>query len=202
MNTDSGENIQAGQIETLDQIAEEIKTCRLCPLHQTRSRTVPGEGNQSSVIMLIGEGPGEHEDQQGRPFVGPSGNLLNDTLKSAGMPREQIFLTNTVKCRTPNNRNPEPNELSACRPYLDRQIAALNPSLIILAGGVATQQFIPHAKITKERGVVRPIDGRLMYPVIHPAALLRNRNWKPLFEKDMAALPELSEICKMPPPTV
>ena len=186
----------------MDQIAEEIRTCRLCPLHQTRGKTVPGEGDPSAAIMIIGEGPGEHEDQQGRPFVGPSGSLLTNSLKAAGMPREKIFLTNTVKCRTPNNRNPEPNEMAACRPYLERQIKVLNPSLIVVVGAVAAQQFIPNAKITKEMGVVRPVDGNLIYPVIHPAALLRKGTWKPQFEKHLAALPELIEICKMPPPTV
>ena len=188
--------------ETLEDIAKEIRQCQLCPLHQTRGNAVPGEGGESATMMLIGEGPGEHEDRQGRPFVGPSGNLLTECLKAAGVPRERVFLTNTVKCRTPNNRNPEPNELAACRQYLERQIRALNPSLIVLVGGVATQQFIPNAKITKERGLARPVNDRIMYPVMHPAALLRNRSWKPQFEKDLAALPELDRICRFPAPVL
>ena len=192
----------AGQTETLEEIAQEIRQCQLCPLHQTRSNAVPGEGDESATIMLIGEGPGEQEDRQGRPFVGPSGNLLTECLKAAGVPREQIFLTNTIKCRTPNNRNPEPNELSTCRQYLERQIRALNPSLIVLAGGIATQQFIPNTKITQERGLARPVNDRIMYPVMHPAALLRNRSRKPQFEKDLAALPELDRICRLPPPVL
>ena len=188
--------------ETLDDIANEIRQCQLCPLHQTRGNAVPGEGNDSASVMLIGEGPGEQEDQQGRPFVGPSGNLLNDCLKTAGMPRERIFLTNTVKCRTPNNRNPQPNEIAACRPYLERQIRALNPTLIVAAGKIAAEQFIPNIKISQQNGVVHSVDDRFIYPVIHPAALLHNRSWKPQFEKDLAALPELDRICRLPPPTL
>ena len=188
--------------DSLSAIADEIRNCQRCPLHQTRGNAVPGEGSAQAAIMLIGEGPGEQEDQQGRPFVGPSGNLLTDTLQAAGLPRERIFLTNTVKCRTPNNRNPEPHEIAACRPYLERQIKALNPALIVLAGAVATNQFIPKVQISKVRGIVRPVNGRLMYPILHPAAILRNRHWKPLLEKDLAALPELQEICRLPPPAV
>ena len=192
----------AGNGESLEDIAAEIRKCTLCPLHQTRGNAVPGEGNQSASIMLVGEGPGEQEDQQGRPFVGPSGNLLTNALKAAGMPRERVFLTNTVKCRTPNNRNPEPHEMAACRPYLERQIKALQPSLIVLAGAVATNQFIPKVQISKVRGIIRPVDEHLLYPILHPAAILRNRHWKPLLEKDLAALPELDRICRLPPPGV
>ena len=165
----------AKQAESLTDITSQISGCRNCPLHQDRRNTVPGTGPGDAEVMIIGEGPGEQEDRQGRPFVGPSGNILKQLLESAGLAQDQVFVTNVIKCRTPNNRAPSKTETKACRHFLERQIAAVRPRLIIAMGASALNWFRPELRITKEQGntfINEP--GQLVFPIMHPAAGMRS----------------------------
>ena len=177
----------------LDQIAAEIAVCTACPLHKNRTNTVPGEGPADANIMFIGEGPGQREDALGRPFVGPSGDLLEDWLAHIGLDRTQVFIANVVKCRPPNNRDPEPDEIATCAHFLDRQIAALDPRLIATLGRHSMNKFFPGGKISKIhgiRGVKR--EGRRVYlPLFHPAYILRNMNAAPDAIADIKLIPRL-----------
>jgi len=140
-------------MDDLSQIVQQVRTCNLCGLSASRQKAVPGEGPAHAEIMLIGEGPGFHEDQQGRPFVGPSGQFLNELLASAGYKREQVFITNVVKCRPPGNRDPLPEEIQACSGYLDRQIALINPKVIVTLGRFSMARWFPGQKISAIHGL-------------------------------------------------
>lgn len=172
-------------------IVTEVNACQQCQLHQGRAHAVPGEGPATADILFIGEGPGFHEDQQGRPFVGAAGKFLEELLSSIGLQREQVFITNVVKCRPPGNRDPEPDELEACAAYLDRQIAALNPKVIVTLGRYSMYRFFPNAKISAIHGLARQIDGRLVVAMYHPAAALHQASLKPVVVEDFRKLPEL-----------
>ncbi len=175
----------------LEELAEEIRRCRLCPLAQSRTYAVPGEGPATARVMLIGEGPGEQEDRTGRPFVGPAGQLLNELLARAGLHRREVFITNIVKCRPPRNREPHPSEVEACRPYLSAQIALLNPRVICLLGRPATHALLsPTAAISKLHGVPQEKDGLVFVPLYHPAAALHQAQLRPILEQDMDRLRE------------
>lgn len=175
----------------LPQIARAVHDCARCPLaQQGRSRAVPGEGNPKADIMLIGEGPGFHEDKQGRPFVGASGKFLNELLNEAGYKRQDVFITNVIKCRPPNNRDPEPEELEACKPYLDRQIELINPKVIVTLGRFSMYRFFPGASITKIHGQPQRMGNRLVVPMFHPAAALHQVRWRPLIIEDFRRLPQ------------
>jgi len=164
----------------LIQLKNEIAACKACSLHKIRTQTVFGEGNEKAGILLIGEGPGYNEDQQGRPFVGRSGKLLDTILNDYGLNRqEHVFIGNIVKCRPPENRKPRPEERETCMPYLLRQIELINPKIIILLGATALNGFIdPKAKITQARGTWINWNNRKVMPTFHPSALLRNPNLK------------------------
>ncbi len=150
---------------------------------------MPGEGDPASVIMFIGEGPGADEDEQGRPFVGRSGQLFARTLAEQGMRREDVYITNVVKCRPPNNRDPLPAEIAACREYLDRQIAIINPRIIVTLGRISMQRWFPGARITQIQGKARNIGlGRCAIPLLHPAAVLRDPRRRADFAKILAPL--------------
>jgi uracil-DNA glycosylase family 4 len=177
--------------DSLPQIAAEVSVCEKCKLSATRKKAVPGEGPAEARILFIGEGPGFNENEQGRPFVGAAGQFLNDLLASAGLKREEVFITNVVKCRPPQNRDPEADELKACSAYLDRQIALLNPRLIVTLGRFSMAKFFPGAKISEIHGQARTIGGRLVVAMIHPAAALHQPQNKPLIEQDFKALPDL-----------
>ncbi|MBI4770659.1 MAG: uracil-DNA glycosylase [Chloroflexi bacterium] len=179
--------------EILTQIAAEVNACTRCPLHAGRKRAVPGEGPPNAEIIFIGEGPGFHENEQGRPFVGASGRLLEESLAKLGMRREQVFIGNVIKCRPPGNRDPQPEEIEACRDYLDRQIAALNPKVIVTLGRFSMGKFFPQARISAIHGQARTVDGRLVVAMFHPAAALRTPGVRADFERDFAKLPELIE---------
>ncbi|MGM0509893.1 MAG: uracil-DNA glycosylase, partial [Thermoplasmatota archaeon] len=138
--------------DTLDKVHEEIETCTKCPLHENRTNAVPGEGDGDADIMLIGEGPGEKEDEQGRPFVGRAGKFLDELLDSAGLNRDEVFITNVVKCRPPDNRDPKKGEIKACNPYLKRQIQLIDPDVICTLGNHATETLIGKKGITKLHG--------------------------------------------------
>ena len=153
-----------------------VKSCTLCPLHKTRTQGVFGVGNRNAQLMVIGEAPGADEDRQGEPFVGRAGQLLNSMLKAIGLPREHVFIANILKSRPPNNRDPKPEEVQACIPYLFRQIELVNPKLILCVGRIAAQTLLEtDTPIGKLRGQLHRIAGnRPMVVTYHPAYLLRS----------------------------
>lgn len=177
--------------EILAQVAAEVSVCTRCMLHHSRKKAVPGEGPSNATIMFIGEGPGFHENEQGRPFVGAAGNFLVELLQSIGMKREQVFIGNVVKCRPPNNRDPLPEELAACSEYLERQIQAINPRMIVTLGRYSMARFLPTAKISDVHGQSFNVKGRLIVPMYHPAAALHQPSLKPVVAQDFTRIPEL-----------
>jgi len=190
----SGPDFSAvGQAETLEQVASLVRNCTDCPLAGGRTNAVPGEGNPNAEVMFIGEGPGFQEDQQGRPFVGPAGKLLDGLLASIGSQRENVFIANMVKCRPPGNRDPAPAEIEACTKYLDRQIELINPKLIVTLGRFAFGRYFPGEGITKARGKLRMKDGRKIFPVLHPAAVLRREELRPTMIEDFKAIAGILE---------
>lgn len=180
-------------MNSLEEVAHLVRNCSDCPLHQGRTNAVPGEGAPDADIMIIGEGPGYQEDRQGRPFVGPAGQFLNELLASIGLRREQVFIANMIKCRAPENRDPQPGEMSACGKYLDRQIELINPSLIVTLGRFSLGRFFPGESITRARGKVREKDGRFIYPVMHPAAALHRQENRATIVSDFKAIPAVIE---------
>ena len=179
--------------QNLGQIASLVKNCTDCALAKGRINAVPGEGNPQAEVMFIGEGPGFQEDRQGRPFVGPAGKLLDGLLASIGTKREDVFIANVVKCRPPDNRDPVPREMAACTKYLDRQIELINPKLIVTLGRFAFGRYFPGEGITKARGKLRENDGRMIFPVLHPAAVLRREELRPTMIEDFKAISEILE---------
>lgn len=168
------------------ELIEAIIECTKCPLHESRTRGVPGVGDRNARLMLIGEAPGYHEDQQGEPFVGPAGQLLDRILAAIELDRHQVYITNVIKSRPPNNRTPRAEEIAACRPYLDRQVDLVDPEIICTLGTVATQAVLGTTKsLSKLRGRIHEWKGRLVVPTYHPAALLRNPQLKRPTWEDM-----------------
>ncbi len=177
----------------LETLAAEIIGCTRCLLHRGRTHVVPGEGPENAQIMFIGEAPGFHEDQQGRPFVGASGKFLEDLLGSIGLTREQVFIANVIKCRPPGNRDPLPEEIEACKPFLDQQIELLQPTLIVTLGRFSMARAFPKARISHIHGQPRKISGIIYYPMYHPAAALHRPSLRSTIEEDMRRIPELIE---------
>jgi len=175
----------------LGKIADAVSTCKKCELHHSRSKGVAGEGPPTADIMFIGEGPGFHENMQGRPFVGAAGDFLVELLAGIGMKREEVFITNVVKCRPPGNRDPLPDELQTCAPYLDRQLQIINPKVIVTLGRFSMARFIPNAKISEIHGQPVRVKGMLVVPFYHPAAALHRPSLRSVVEEDFARLPEL-----------
>jgi uracil-DNA glycosylase len=173
----------------LEAIATEVRACTNCRLHEGRTRAVPGEGDPETEVVFVGEGPGFNEDRQGRPFVGRAGDLLVKLLASIGWRREHVFITNVVKCRPPDNRDPLPDEVAACAPYLQRQLEVLDPAIIVTLGRHSMARFMPGARISGAHGTVRPVDpatgagSALVFAMYHPAAALRT----PAIERDSYA---------------
>lgn len=185
-NKSSAPLLVAAQMRELE---AQIKTCPLCKLSRTRTNAVPGEGSYRAEVMFIGEGPGYHEDRQGRPFVGPAGQFLNELLGIAGLSRESAYITNVVKCRPPNNRDPEPDEIAACAPYLERQIALVNPRIIVTLGRYSMAKFFPGERISQIHGTARVVDGRLCVAMYHPAAGLHQASLADVIRADFRKLP-------------
>lgn len=177
-------------IEVLDWLAGEISVCTKCALHESRKRVVTGEGPADAEIMFIGEAPGFHENEQGRPFVGASGKFLDQLLEQAELTRSEVFIANVVKCRPPGNRDPQPEELEACSEYLHAQIESINPSIIVTLGRVSMGTYFPGAKITAIHGQMHKIDGRFIIPMYHPAAALHQPALRPSILADFAKLPQ------------
>ena len=153
--------------------------------------TQPGEGPEQAELMFIGEGPGYHEDQQGRPFVGPAGKFLEQLLASIGMSRDQVFIANMIKCRPPNNRDPLPGEVAACSKYLDRQIQLIAPKVIVTLGRHSLVKFLPGATISKAHGKAVRKEGFILYPIYHPAAALHQQSLRSVIEEEFKAIPSL-----------
>jgi len=175
----------------LAEVAEEVKGCPKCELARTRTNAVPGDGNPHARIMLIGEGPGHYEDRDGRPFVGNAGKFLNELLGKAGLSRDEVFVTNVVKCRPPGNRDPLPDEMAACAPYLERQIAAIDPEIIVTLGRFSMSRWFPGERISKIHGQPKRDGKRLIVPMYHPAAALHQAALRGAIEDDFAKLPKI-----------
>ncbi len=175
----------------LTDLYHEIQTCQKCILAQGRTQAVPGEGLETAEIMFIGEGPGFHEDRQGRPFVGAAGKYLEELLAQIHLTREQVYITNVVKCRPPGNRDPQPEEIAACRPYLDRQIELIHPRLIVTLGRFSMQRYFPGASISRIHGQPKRMGNVIYYPMFHPAAALHQPRWRTLVEEDILKIPDL-----------
>lgn len=179
--------------DILEKVSEEVSVCEKCELHYSRKLAVAGEGPAQADIMFIGEGPGFHENQQGRPFVGAAGRFLDELLSGIGLQREDVFITNVVKCRPPGNRDPRPEEIEACSEYLERQISAINPKVIVTLGRHSMGRYFPHSKISDIHGKAMQVRGRLVVAMYHPAAALHQRSLRPVIERDFSRLPELIE---------
>jgi DNA polymerase len=179
----------------LEAIAAEVRDCTRCRLHATRTHAVPGEGDPSTEVVFIGEGPGQNEDLEGRPFVGRAGGLLVNLLGHIGWTREDVFITNIVKCRPPGNRDPEPDEVAACAPYLKRQLEALDPAVIVTLGRHSMGRFMPGARISQAHGTTGPVDpasgagDATVFAMYHPAAALRTPAVERESYEDVARIP-------------
>lgn len=177
----------------MNELAAEIAVCRNCMLHLTRDKAVPGEGNVRTKILFIGEGPGANENATGRPFVGQAGNFLNQLLTIAQVKRQEVFITNVVKCRPPSNRDPLPEELSACAKYLNRQIELINPPVIVTLGRFSMARYFPLQRISAIHGQGQWVNGRLVVPMFHPAAALHQPSLRAAIEHDFSLLPAYLE---------
>ena len=178
-------------MNSLEEIAQLVRSCTDCALCHSRTQGVPGEGLDDARVMFIGEGPGYHEDRQGRPFVGPAGQFLDELLASIGFRREDVFIANMVKCRPPDNRDPLPSEIAACSKYLDGQIGLLKPDLVVTLGRFSLAKFFPNESISKARGKARKVGGLTVYPIMHPAAALHRQELRKVIEEDFKAIPDL-----------
>jgi uracil-DNA glycosylase len=186
---------EAERRAALEAIAAEVRACTRCRLHEGRTQAVPGEGHPSTEVVFVGEGPGMNEDRQGRPFVGRAGDLLVRLLASIGWRRDDVYITNIVKCRPPDNRDPEPDEVAACAPFLQRQLEVLDPALVVTLGRHSMARFMPGTTISRAHGTVRPADpatgarGAQVFAMYHPAAALRTPAIEEASYADIARVP-------------
>lgn len=182
---------KASEWGSLDAIASYVRSCTRCTLSESRTLAVPGEGSQFPSIMFIGEGPGFNEDQQGRPFVGRAGALLEELLALVPLRREDVYITNVVKCRPPENRDPSPDEVKACWPFLEAQIRLLQPRVIATLGRHSLMRLFPDARISDRHGtIMKWRDGIIVFPLYHPAAGLRSTRLKEALQEDFVKLPQ------------
>ena len=177
--------------EAMAKIADQVRVCTLCDLHKGRTKAVPGAGDIHAEIMFIGEGPGFNEDKQGLPFVGQSGKYLEKLLALINLTRDQVFITNVVKCRPPDNRDPLPVEINTCKPYLDKQSELINPLIIVTLGRFSMARYFPGGKITQIHGQPKYDVDKAYYPLFHPAAVLRTAALAPQMEADFKQIPEI-----------
>jgi uracil-DNA glycosylase family 4 len=176
----------------LSELCQQITTCQRCQvLAENRTRVVPGEGAEDADIVFIGEAPGWHEDQQGRPFVGPAGMFLNQLINSIGLRREQVYITNVIKCRPPQNRDPLPTEIQNCRPWLDHQIELISPKMVVTLGRYSMAMFFPGKTISKIHGTAHKQDNIIYYAMYHPAAALHQQSLRRVVEADMLKIPQI-----------
>jgi len=186
---------EAERRAALELVAEEVRACTACRLHEGRTQAVPGEGHPSTEVLFVGEAPGLNEDRQGRPFVGAAGQFLTELLGSLGWRREDVFITNVVKCRPPQNRDPEPDEIAACAPFLRRQLDVIDPALVVTLGRHSMSRFMPGARIGQVHGTFRPgppelgAGDALVFAMYHPAAALHQGSLRQTLLDDMAQVP-------------
>ena len=194
----------------LEAIADEVRVCTKCRLHETRTKAVPGEGDPDTEVVFVGEGPGEQEDRLGRPFIGASGRLLTELIESIGWRREEVFITNVVKCRPPGNRDPQPDEMEACSAYLRRQLEVLDPAVVVTAGKFSLNAFRPGDRISRTHGTTAPVDpatgarDALAFAMYHPAFALYQSSNRQTLADDMTLLPAAlieSRLRREPPVT-
>ncbi|MCL5093933.1 MAG: uracil-DNA glycosylase [Patescibacteria group bacterium] len=180
--------------KNLEKIAELVKRCKRCRLHETKIKDVPGDGNPKAEIMFIGEAPGRDEDLQGKPFVGAAGKFLTEMIESISLKRSEVFIGNVVKHRPPNNRDPLEDEIEACFPYLNRQIELIKPKLIVLLGKHAMERFLPDFRISQIHGQPKRKAGQVYLPLYHPAAALYNGSMREVLQKDFKKIPKILEL--------
>ncbi|HET7034572.1 MAG TPA: uracil-DNA glycosylase [Thermomicrobiaceae bacterium] len=178
---------------SLEEIGGRVRVCTDCELCRTRTQAVPGAGNPRAEVMFIGEAPGWHEDRQGLPFVGASGQFLNELLEKIGLRRDEVFVTNVVKCRPPGNRDPLPDEIAACGAYLDEQLAAIQPRVVVTLGRFSMARWFPGERISRIHGQARRFGELVVMPMYHPAAALHQSSLKAAIEADMLKLPGILE---------
>jgi uracil-DNA glycosylase family 4 len=178
-------------MSALSELYEEIALCHQCELAKYRTRVVPGEGAENAEIMFIGEAPGWHEDQQGRPFVGPAGLYLDQLLASISLKREQVYIANVIKCRPQGNRDPLPTEIRNCRKWLERQIELIQPKMIVTLGRYSMAMFFPGKSISKIHGTAQKRGNIIYYAMYHPAAALHQQSLRQAIEADMLKIPSL-----------
>ena len=178
-------------MSVLSELYEEIELCTQCEIAKFRTKVVPGEGAENADIMFIGEAPGWHEDQQGRPFVGPAGQFLDGLLASIGLRRGQVYIANVIKCRPMGNRDPLPSEIDNCRDWLDRQIEIICPRMIVTLGRYSMAKFFPGKSISKIHGTAQKRDDVIYYAMYHPAAALHQQSLRQAIEADMLKIPAL-----------
>ncbi|MBI4334553.1 MAG: uracil-DNA glycosylase [Chloroflexi bacterium] len=178
-------------MSNLTELHKRILTCPDCALSQSRTNAVPGEGPDNTEIMFVGEAPGWHEDQQGRPFVGPAGQYLDELLKSINLKRGNVFITNMVKCRPPGNRDPLPGEIQACRKYLDQQLLTIRPKVIVTLGRHSLARFFPGETISKVHGTSKKGNGVVYFALYHPAAALHQQSLRKTIDADILKLPQI-----------
>ena len=186
-------------MSSLTELYRELAGCRKCAIARTRTRIVPGEGAENAEIMFIGEAPGYHEDQMGRPFVGPAGQFLDKLLASINLKRSQVYIANVIKCRPPNNREPSSEEIENCRPWLDRQIEIIRPKMIVTLGRYSMARFFPGKTISKIHGTAQKINGVIYFAMYHPAAALHQQNLRQTLEEDILKIPRYLEELKEVP---
>jgi len=186
-------------MSALAELYTKIMACHDCELAKHRTKVVPGEGPENAEIVFVGEAPGWHEDQQGRPFVGPAGQFLEQLLALIGLRRTEVYIANVIKCRPPQNRDPLPAELEACRKWLDHQIEIIRPKMIVTLGRYSLAHFFPQDSISKIHGKPRKLGGVIYYPMYHPAAALHQGSLRRIIEADMLKIPEIMATCdKLP----
>ncbi len=194
--------VSSEKAQKLALIADQVKACQKCPLYKTATHGVPGDGNPDSEIVFIGEAPGFHEDQQGLPFVGRAGKLLDFLLHQIRLDRKDVWIGNIIKHRPPDNRDPTEEEISACKPYLTQQLEILRPTLVVTLGRFSMNYFLPNAKISQSHGQITKAGWYNMYPVYHPAAALRNSQMKNALIIDFLKIPDLlNELRQSPSPS-
>ncbi|HYY66873.1 MAG TPA: uracil-DNA glycosylase [Nitrososphaeraceae archaeon] len=174
--------------DPLTNLSLKIRGCTLCKLSRTRKNAVAGEGSCSAKVMLVGEAPGRQEDLEGKPFVGYSGRILDSALSKAGIKRSDIFITNVVKCRPPNNRRPQSNELIACMGHLERQISLVSPQIICILGNTAYRSLLGGKSIVADRGKIIEKGGKRYFLTVHPASIIYNRSLQSALENDLSIL--------------
>ena len=185
--------------DNLSEVASAVRGCTDCPLSEGRTNAVPGDGNPSSEIMFVGEGPGYYEDVQGLPFVGQAGQLLNELLAEIGLRREDVYITNVVKCRPPRNRDPQPDEIGECSKYLDRQIELIDPKVIVTLGRYSMDRFFPGQRISRIHGEARRVGQRMVVPMYHPAAALHQPSLRRTLSEDFAKIVAAAEATEDAP---